>query len=431
MRANRVNFDLSHRQKEIINCEAHRIVVPTGRRFGKSFLCRRWIQTEMFKGRHVDGYDLIDSPVLYVAPTLGKAEKYMWRPIIREFEEMGILKDVRKKKLEIEIVNGRQLWLASADRPDSLRGDSLSALVIDETKDVKREAIEDALSPALLDKDARALFVGSPQKGTYFEELYKRGRSAAAKFAHWASFTGTTYDNPSIRKEVIDRMKVDMLPHVFEQEVMGRFVNASTGAFDWKILEAEDFDSLTAGLPRYIAIDLAGFTEDKTGKRDNHSIAVVAVGPGGWYVEDVIAGTWEPRETAARVCRAWQQYKPIAIGAEGGALRNAFKPTLMDYARKFGMYFEFEELTHGGKRKQDRIAMALLVRSSQGRLFMRRGAFNDDVKEESDDFPNPLCHDDRIDSIAYVEQLAETEFNDGPLYDEDDLWVPYDEFSGY
>lgn len=431
MKTNVVNFDLSPKQQEVIECSKKRIVMPTGRRFGKSFLCRRWIQKEMFKGRYVDGYDLIDSPVLYVAPTLGKAEKYMWRPIVREFEEIGLLKETRKKKLEIELVDGRQLWLASADRPDSLRGDSLAALVIDETKDVKREAIEDALSPALLDKDAPALYVGSPQKGTYFEELYRRGKSNLPKFAHWAAFNGTTYDNPSIRKEVIDRMKDDMLPHVFEQEVMGRFVNASSVSIDWKILEPEEFDKITAGLPRYIAIDLAGFTADKTGKRDNHAIAVVAVGPGGWYVEDVISGTWEPRETAARICRAIQQYQPISIGAEGGALRNAFKPTLLDYARKFGIYFEFEELTHGGNRKQDRISMALLVRASQGRLFMKRGSFNDDLIEESDDFPNPLCHDDRLDAISYVDQVAHTEFNDRPLYDEEDLYTPYDEFSGY
>lgn len=434
MTINQVNFQLSPKQEEVMRCKAPRIVLSTGRRFGKSHFCRRWAQKHMFKGRYVDGCDLIDSPILYVAPTLGKAEKYMWRPLIRELEEMGVLADTRKKKLEIELVNGRQIWLASADNPDSLRGDSLAALIIDEMKDIKREAIEEAVLPALMDKDGPALFVGSPKKGTYFEELYRKGRSTRPQDDDWMSFEGTTYDNPMNKVEAIERYKRSVSDHIFQQEAMGKFVNAGNDYFNsdsWKVLSTTEFNSMTADTHRYMSIDLAGFTEDKTGKRDNHSIAIVAVNSRGWFVEDVIAGTWDPRTTAAKICMAYKTYNPLSIGIEGGAIKNTFMPGLLDYARKFGIYFEVDELMHGGKKKQDRIAMELLVRASQGRLYLKEAPWNRDVLEESEDFPNPLCHDDRLDSIAYTGQLAITDYNSGSIFDEEDEWQPADSFSGY
>lgn len=435
MAINRINFQFSPKQEQIIHCQNKRIVLTTGRRFGKSYTCRRWAQKLLFQGRYADGFDLIDSPVLYVAPTLGKAEKYMWRPMVRELEEIGALREARKKKLEIELINGRQLWLASADNPDSLRGDSLAGLIIDETKDIKKEAIEESVLPALMDKDGPALFVGSPKKGTYFEELYRKGRSTKPEDADWISFEGTTYDNPSVPRDSIHRFKRSVPEHVFLQEVMGKFVNAGSDFFgpdSWQILDADDFDKRVSNLRTYIAIDLAGFTEDKTGQRDNHAIAVVHPGEEGWFVRDVITGTWNPHDTALRINMAFATYRPLKIGCESGALKYAVNKPVSDMARKDGLYYEFQDLYHGGKNKMDRIAMELLVRATQKRLFMRKGAFNEGVLEESEDFPNPLCKNDRLDAIAYIGQLAQTAYagDFDAMMDQFNDYEPLDE-SGY
>jgi hypothetical protein len=50
------------------------------------------------------------------------------------------------------------------------------------------------------------------------------------------------------------------------------------------------------------------------------------------------------------------------------------------------------------------------------------------------DFPNPLSHDDLIDALAYIDQLAETDW-EGDTEEEDD-WDDFDlvgrnEITGY
>jgi predicted phage terminase large subunit-like protein len=185
---------------------------------------------------------------------------------------------------------------------------------------------------------------------------------------------------------------------------------------------------------RYIAIDLAGFVKhEKTyKKRDSHAISVVRAHRGGWLVENIIHGQWDTRETALRIVKAYRDYKPMKIGIEKGIAAQAVMPYLEDEMNRLSTYFNVEDLTHGNQNKTNRIAWALQGRAEKGRIQLLNGPYGaewiPDFLSQVSDFPSQLSHDDLIDALSYIDQLADPYF-DGP--NSLDWWEPTDAEAAY
>ena len=67
----------------------------------------------------------------------------------------------------------------------------------------------------------------------------------------------------------------------------------------------------------------------------------------------------------------------------------------------------------------------------QGRLTFAPGDYLKKITEQLLDFPNPMSHDDMIDSLAYIDQIAVTPY-DMRLSENNDTeeWEPLDSISG-
>ena len=166
----------------------------------------------------------------------------------------------------------------------------------------------------------------------------------------------------------------------------------------------------------------------KIKKLDSHAIAVVQNGQYGWHVKDIIHGQWDVRETALRIVKAYRDYRPSAMGIERGMAMNAVLPYLMDEQNRLGTYFNVVPLTHGNQRKEDRIQWALQGRAEKGRLSLEKGNWNKEFLDQAVDFPSPLAHDDLIDAVAYIDQLAQPWYDGPEMIDE---WEPFDPVAGY
>ncbi len=73
------------------------------------------------------------------------------------------------------------------------------------------------------------------------------------------------------------------------------------------------------------------------------------------FVEKIIHGRWDIRTTAVNILMAIRDYRPLNIGIERGALKNAVLPYLSDLMRKSNIYAHIIDLTHGNRKKADRI----------------------------------------------------------------------------
>jgi len=119
-----------------------------------------------------------------------------------------------------------------------------------------------------------------------------------------------------------------------------------------------------------------------------------------------------------------------SVGIEKGALKNAVSGYLDDYTREYNMPLQITELLHNNRSKHDRIRWALEGRCAKGRVFLAPGEWNEVLIEQACGFPSRLVHDDLLDAVAYIDQMAENVHYDLE-YVESIRAEPLDEIAGY
>jgi predicted phage terminase large subunit-like protein len=394
-------------------------VIAAGRRTGKSRLAA-WKLI-------IEGLQCKRGHVFYVAPTQGQARDIMWQTLL----EVGhpVIASSHINNLQIKLVNGATIALKGADRPETMRGVSLSFLCMDEYADMKPEVWEQILRPALADQKGDAMFIGTPMGRNHFYDLFQY--ASISEDAQWKGWHFTSYDNPLLDEEEINAAKKSMSAFSFRQEFMASFEAAGGELFKEEHIQFSEEEP--DGGQYYIAVDLAGFADvqsatTKTNRLDQTSIAVVKAGTEGWWVADIIHGRWGVEKTARKIFDAVRDYQPVAVGIEKGALKNAVYPYLNDIMKENQRFFRVEELTHGNKRKIDRIVWALQGRFEHGKITLNKGEWNATFLDELFQFPNKLVHDDLIDSLAYIDQLAQVAY--AIDYEEDEYELT-DYYSGY
>jgi hypothetical protein len=124
---------------------------------------------------------------------------------------------------------------------------------------------------------------------------------------------------------------------------------------------------------------------------------------------------------------AIREYRPISIGIEKGSLKNAVLPYLSDLMRKSNIHAHVSDLTHGNRKKTDRIIWALQGRFEHGRVILNSDENWDDFTDQLLMFPALGVHDDLPDALSYIDQLAVTSY----FQDEDEEeWQPVDVIAG-
>jgi len=408
-------------QKEVFNDNARFKVIAAGRRTGKSRLAA-WMLI-------INALQAERGHVFYVAPTQGQARDIMWSTLL----ELGhpVIAGSHINNLQIKLVNGATISLKGADRPETMRGVSLKFLVMDEYADMKPEVWEQILRPALADQKGSALFIGTPMGRNHFYELYKYAELGDDEdFKAWHF---TSYDNNIIDPSEIDRAKRSMSSYAFRQEFMASFEAMGSEMFkeDWITYKEEE----PSGGEYYIAVDLAGFEEvgkrrTKNTKLDSTAIAVVKVQDDGeWWIANIITGRWDLNTTAEKILQAVRDYKPISVGIEKGIARQAVMSPLSDLMRKYNTFFRVDELSHGNRKKTDRIMWALQGRFENGVISLNKGDWNMKFLDELFQFPNDLVHDDTVDALAYIDQLANVAYGIGNIPQEEYEFI--DVVSGY
>ena len=413
-----LNIELLPWQQEVWNDNRRFKIVAAGRRTGKSRLAA-WMLI-------VNALQAERGHVFYVAPTQGQARDIMWQTLL----ELGhpVVASSHINNLQIKLINGSTISLKGSDRPETMRGVSLKFLVMDEYADMKPETFEQILRPALADQKGSALFIGTPMGRNHFYELYKYAELEDDET--YRAWHFTSYDNPLLDPSEIDTAKKSMSSYAFRQEFMASFEARGSEMFkeEWVKYGTEPEDG-----DYYISIDLAGFEEvnkkrTKNTRLDDTAIAVVKVNTDGWFVHDIIYGRWELDETATKIFQAINQYRPVSVGIERGIARQAVMSPLHDLMKRNQRFFRVEELTHGNKKKTDRIMWALQGRFENGYITVNKGDWNSRFLDQLFQFPDPLTHDDLVDALAYTDQLAKVAYSYD--FEIDDLEI-IDRVAGY
>jgi predicted phage terminase large subunit-like protein len=415
-----IKVELHPAQMEIFKSTARFKVVAAGRRFGKSRLAAWVLLMEGLKSK--------DKDVFYVAPTFQQAKDIMWGTL-KELGE-GLIKSTHENTATITLINDRKIYLKGSDRPDTLRGVGLRYVVLDEYASMKPSVWELILRPTLADVKGSALFIGTPDGKNHFYDLWLQ--AGKEDYPEWEQFSYNSTDNPLLDPEEIEAARQSMSSQAFRQEFEASFESFNGGIFkeEWfEVNEDEPDDGYYC-----IAVDPAGFESInkergvKGSKLDETAIAIVKVHEDQWWVKEIQHGRWTVKEAAERILDAAVENDARSVGIEAGSLKNALMPYLTDLMRTRGRWVVINDVTHGGRKKTERITWALQGRLEHGKIQFNYGFWNRDFINQMMDFPNSRSHDDLLDALAYIDQVSVADFiNDIEIDD----WEPLDAYAGY
>jgi phage FluMu gp28-like protein len=149
-----------------------------------------------------------------------------WRPLQRLGSKIGA--DVRVVDRRVTLRGGGWVQVRSADNPDSLRGEGLDYVVMDECAFTRARAWREALRPALADRQGKALFISTPKGRDWFWHLWLRGQGDDSG---WASWTFPTSANPYIETSEVEAARETLPDRIFRQEYLAEFLEDAGAVF--------------------------------------------------------------------------------------------------------------------------------------------------------------------------------------------------------
>ena len=199
----------------IIARDRHRFrVLCCGRRWGKTTLA-----SEEIKGKAVSG----PRRIAYIAPTYQQARDIGWELLKKELHP--IISDTNESRLEIKVrtIKGGEslIVLRGWESIETLRGQQFDFVVIDEVAMMRNFQLywQEVIRPTLTDTRGEVMFISTPKGFNHFYDLYQ----LEAKDSDYKSFHYTTYDNPHIPKDELDKAKKELTEDRFAQEYLADF----------------------------------------------------------------------------------------------------------------------------------------------------------------------------------------------------------------
>lgn len=202
--------------QSVIAKDTHRFrVVNCGRRFGKTTLAVLEMVAKAVYGN--------DRQICYIAPTYAQARDIAWQELKRVSQPA--INKVNESRLEITLNTTKGgtsiISLRGWESIETLRGQKFDFIVVDEIASMRNWASnwQEVIRPTLTDKRGEVLFISTPKGFNHFYDLYNLQDTDV----DYKSFHFTSYDNPNIPSDEIDKAKQEITEDRFAQEYLADF----------------------------------------------------------------------------------------------------------------------------------------------------------------------------------------------------------------
>lgn len=197
-------------QKQVAR-DLHRFrILCCGRRWGKTTLA-----IDQMKGRA----SIPNSRIAYIAPTYQQARDIAWEELKNDCRQAS--ESINESRLEIKLVNGSLIILRGWESIETLRGQKFNLVVLDEVASMRNFWLhwEEVIRPTLTDMVGEGLFISTPKGFNHFYDLH----NFQDKDSDYKSFHFTSYDNPHLPHDELEKAKHEMTEDRFAQEYMADF----------------------------------------------------------------------------------------------------------------------------------------------------------------------------------------------------------------
>ena len=277
-------------------------VVVAHRRFGKTVCLLNHILKDALTSQKERPF------YAYLAPQYNQAKTIAWQYLKHYAQPVPGVR-VNESELWVEFPhNNARIRLFGADNPDSLRGLYFDGVVLDEYADMRHEAYDAVIRPALSDRKGWAVFCGTPKGHDRFYELYL---DAMSKPSEWFTACYRADQTGVVDADELASLQSQMSESMYRQEYLCDFDASSTDVLIPLSLIQDSFERVIGyhNMPAIMGVDV--------GMSLGGDASAIVVRKGGviCHVEEfrsddtlVIAG--KVKERAA-------QWKPEAIYVDG------------------------------------------------------------------------------------------------------------------
>jgi len=218
-------------QREVLESNAREIVICAGRRWGKSALCGYIVARRFLQGLEDIEQGKRDSIKIWiVSPTYDLSRKVFEYVVkfLMAFNKEAFGETIRERP-NPSITLSSSVWIQckSGDEPNSLLGEGLDLLVIDEAAQMSKTIWFDKLLPTTAEKsrNCRTIFISTPVGKNWFYDIYMQAKESGGAF-HFTSLEGI-----EINQEQWERLKELSPVDWFQQNYEATFLEKASAVF--------------------------------------------------------------------------------------------------------------------------------------------------------------------------------------------------------
>jgi hypothetical protein len=245
-------------------------VMVCGRRFGKTTASA--MEATFFASQP-------DKRIWLVGLSYDKADlmfREVWEKMVKG-RPQDIIRASEKERY-IKFKWGTTVEAKSADNPDSLVGEGLDLLIIDEAAKVRPRIWDMYLSPTLSDRKGKGIFISTPEGFNWLYDLYLLGKSDELWESHQAPSWDNQYAFPTGKTDqfLVER-KRNMSKELYDQEYGAQFTSFEGRVYPFDRNIDVGYYPYNPRLPVFCSIDF-GYRMPSVGWYQTHRVN------GEWHI---------------------------------------------------------------------------------------------------------------------------------------------------
>ncbi len=304
---------------------------------------------------------------------------------------------------EIYLPGGGRVTCWSAESPDTIRGDGIGGVVLDEAGFMQSMIWTHVIRPALSDTGGWAFFPTTPNGANWVKDMFDSIQ--AGKLSDAMCWQRPSWDNPRISYQEMIDTKNTMPIMAFRQEHGAEFVQQE--GVEWP---ADYFGpSIWYDDQPPPDCDCKVVSNDpskgKNERSDFNAYIKVSHDPRGIYWIDADIQRLDVAMIADRGVTICQEFRPHAIGFEVNAFQELIGTSFVEKCRHAGVGVDYHGITNTvNKRTRIRTLTPLLA---SGRIKIKNNPGGIVLVDQLRQFPLPQTHDDGPDALEMGIRLCD------------------------
>jgi len=212
-------------QQVILDSQARFRTLAAGRRWGKTKVAAHEI---VRRARPVPGGK--PKMIWWIANTYKNVSRG-YREVVNQLPPSWLAKPAPAYTSTTKILqlkDGTMIEFYSGGSPDSLAGEGVDFVVVDEAALIPDNVWQQLIRPTLMDTGGEAFIISTPRGHNWFWQMWKLGQENKRGYESWR-FAQT--DNPYVPLAETEAAKDELPEIIFRQEIMAEFLAAGASIF--------------------------------------------------------------------------------------------------------------------------------------------------------------------------------------------------------